>query len=125
MTVGLSAARLLVLGTGGVVVVLGLYLIALPRGPGAIVGVYTVLLGLALIVGALIERVRYRSEAADRDGTPAGPAGGEPSSAALEPRFRRTDEVFVDPTTRQRMRVWLDPGSGERRYLADGPPERP
>ena len=122
---GLTTARLLVLGTGVLVVVVGLYLIALPGGPGSIIGVYTVLLGLALIVGALIERVRYRSETAERDALPTGPAGGEPPNATLEPRFRRTDEVFVDPTTRLRMRVWLDHASGERRYLADPPSERP
>jgi len=122
---GLSAARLFVVGTGVVVVVIGLYLIALPGGPGSVIGIYTVVLGLALIVGALIERVRYRSETADRAALPTGPAGGEPSNAALEPRFRRTDEVFVDPTTQQRMRVWLDAGSGERRYLTDSPSERP
>lgn len=121
MSVGLGVARLLVIGTGLLVVGLGLYLIALPGGPGAIAGAYTVLLGMALIVGALIERVRYRSDATDRDGTPAGPAGGEPSNATLEARFRRTDEVFVDPTTGQAMRVWLDAGSGERRYLTDPP----
>lgn len=125
MTVGLSVARLLVVGTAAVIVVVGLYLIALPGGPGAIVGVYTVLGGLALMVGALIERVRYRSEAADRDGAPAGRAGGEPSKATIEPRFRRTAEVFVDPTTQQPMRVWLDPVSGERRYLAEPSSERP
>ena len=125
MTVGLSAARLIILATGVVIVVLGLVRIALPGGPGAVIGIYAVLLGLALIVGAAFERVRYRSEATDRGGTPAGPSGGEPSNAALEPRFRRTDEAFVDPTTGQRMRVWLDPGSGERRYLADGAPDRP
>ena len=38
------------------IALLGLYLIALPGGPGTIVGIYTVLGGLALVVGALIER---------------------------------------------------------------------
>ena len=61
MTVGLSLARLLVIVAGIAIAVLGLYLIALPGGPGTIVGIYTVLGGLALIVGAVIERVRYRS----------------------------------------------------------------
>ena len=116
---GLSPARLLVLGIGVVVVILGLWLIVLPGGAGSVAGLYTVIGGLALIVGALIERVRYRSEATDRDGTPAGPAGGEPTNATIEPRFRRTDEVFVDPTTQQRMRVWLDASSGERRYRTE------
>lgn len=26
--------------------------------------------------------------------------------------WRRTDEVFLDPTTGRRMRVWVDPGDG-------------
>ena len=125
MIVGLSAARLVVLGTGAVIVVLGLWLIVLPGGASSIAGLYTVLGGLALMVGALIERIRYRSEAGDRDGAPAGKAGGEPVDATIESRFRRTDEVFVDPTTQQRMRVWLDADSGERRYLAEPIAERP
>ncbi len=119
MTVGLGLARLFVLVGGVVIAVLGLYLIALPGGPGTVVGIYTVLGGLALIVGALVERIRYRSDATDRDGTPAGPAGGEPPGTPLEPRFRRTDEVFTDPTSGQRMRVWIDPSTGERRYVSE------
>ena len=53
-------------------------------------------------------------------GRAAGPGGGEPAGtsarAALPPR---RDEVFVDPTTGVRMRVWLDPATGERRYVAE------
>ena len=75
--------------------------------------------GLAHIVGALVERVRYLSDATDRDRTPTGPAGGEPPGTPLESRFRRTDEVFVDPTSGQRTRVWIDPSSGERRYVSE------
>ena len=119
MTMGLSLARLLVIVAGVAIALLGLYLIALPGGPGTVVGIYTVLGGLALIVGAVIERVRYRSEAGDRDGAPPGPAGGEPPGTPLEPRFRRTDEVFTDPTSGQLMRVWLDPSNGDRRYVAE------
>ena len=36
----------------------------------------------------------------------------------MEPRFRRTDERFVDPTTRHAMRVWLDPA--DRRAALPG-----
>ena len=43
----------------------------------------------------------------------------EAMDALLEPRFRPTDEVFIDPTSGRKMRVWLDPRSGERRYRAD------
>jgi hypothetical protein len=37
-------------------------------------------------------------------------------------RWRRTDEVFNDPSTNRVMRVWLDE-SGERHYVAEA--ERP
>jgi len=120
MSTGLSLARILVIVGGICIVVFGLLLIALPGGAGSIVGIWTVLGGLALSVGALIERIRYRSEATDREGAPAGPAGGEPPGTALEPRFRRTDEIFTDPTSGHLMRVWMDPGTGERRYLPEG-----
>ena len=120
MNAGLSLARILVIVTGLAIALLGLWLIVLPGGPGTIVGIWTLLGGLALVVGAAIERIRYRSEASDRAGAPAGPAGGEPPGTPLEPRFRRTDEVFTDPTSGHLMRVWVDPGTGERRYLSEG-----
>ncbi len=34
--------------------------------------------------------------------------------------WRRTDEVFVDPSTSRRMRVWVDPQDGSRHYVAEG-----
>jgi hypothetical protein len=34
------------------------------------------------------------------------------------PDWRRTDEVFNDPSTGRVMRVWLD-GTGERHYIAE------
>jgi len=34
-------------------------------------------------------------------------------------RFQRTDEVFTDPTTGQRTRVWYDQASGHRDYRPD------
>jgi hypothetical protein len=33
--------------------------------------------------------------------------------------WRRTDEVFNDPSTNRVMRVWLDT-AGERHYVAEG-----
>ena len=33
--------------------------------------------------------------------------------------WNRTDEVFVDPTTNRRMRVWVDPRDGARHYVAE------
>jgi hypothetical protein len=34
------------------------------------------------------------------------------NSGASQP----TDEVFIDPETGRRMRVWYDPGTGKREY---------
>ncbi len=91
-------------------------LIALSFAP--LSGIWATIIGAVLLIALVIERNRYRSEAADRSFEPAGPGGGEPAGS-LEPRFRPTDERFVDPTTRQRMRVYLDRGTGERRYVAE------
>ena len=33
--------------------------------------------------------------------------------------WRRTDEVFRDPTTGRQMRVWIDPVDGERHYVPE------
>lgn len=103
---------------GGLMVVSGLAAISMDGSAGA-AGAWLVVVGLVLIAAALLERRRYRSEAADRSGLPIGPGGGEPLGAPLEGRFQRTDEVFVDPTSGRRMRVWLDGRSGERRYRAE------
>jgi len=81
-------------------------------------GLWTTLAGAVILIALVIERNRYRSEAADRSFDATGPGGGEPSGT-LDPRFRPTNELFVDPTTRRRMRVYLDNRSGERRYVAE------
>jgi hypothetical protein len=119
MSGGLGAARLLVLAFGLTLLVAGLAVIGLAGGAGTLAGVWLVGSGMVLIVAVLVERGRYRSDATDRSGVPAGPAGGEPPDTRLDPRFRRSDEVFTDPTSGHRMRVWFDPSSGERRYLAE------
>ncbi len=81
-------------------------------------GIWATVIGAVILIALVIERNRYRSEAADRSFDGAGPGGGEPIGT-LEPRFRPTEERFVDPTTRRRMRVYLDNRSGERRYVAE------
>jgi hypothetical protein len=73
--------------------------------------------GCVLMIVAVLERRRYRSEAAERSNDPVGPGGGE--TEAVEARFRPTEEVFVDPTTQRTMRVLVDPRTGERRYVAE------
>jgi hypothetical protein len=114
----LGASRLLlilfaVLLAGG-----GLLAFASGDPGGQVAGVILILCAVPLVIGAIYERVRYRSVAAERSRTPSGP-GGEPVREPLEPRFVSTDEVFVDPTSGTRMRVYLDPATGERRYLAE------
>ena len=110
----------------GLVVVFGLLLaiggLATVADGGSAVGlsgVWLLVVGLVLIVVAVIERFRYRSEVAEQGGLPIGPGGGEPTAEPLDTRFRRTDEVFVDPTSDRRMRVWMDATTGERRYRAE------
>jgi hypothetical protein len=114
---GADLTRLLVLGAGLVLTVVGLSLLGSPEGAG--VGLYPLFLGLGLIIAAAIERARYRSAEAEGTAAEPGPGGGEPAGTTLDPRFRATEERFVDPTTGVRMRVWLDPVAGERRYLAE------
>jgi hypothetical protein len=112
----LPALRLVI----GIASVLGLLLGLLLIGVGAeaaISGLWLMVLGAVGLIGITFERMRYRSEAAERSGEPAGPAGAEPGP--LDPRFRATEERFVDPTTRQPIRVWVDPTTGERRYRPD------
>ena len=79
---------------------------------------FLILPGVILIVAAVFERLRYRSLRPTARRRQHGPGGSEP--APPEPRFRPTDERFVDPTTGVQMRVFLDPTTGERRYVAEG-----
>ena len=110
--------RGLVVGCGIVVMLLGLGLIVTAQGAWP-VGLWWVAGGGLLVLVVALERQRYRSEAAERTNTPPGPGGGEKRDELLEPRFRPTAEVFIDPTTGHRMRVLVDPDSGERRYVAE------
>ncbi len=120
MSASLGTARIVALLLGLTMLVAGIAIFAFGCGSAASVpGSWLCLFGGALLVGALIERSRYRSDPTDRSRLPVGPGGGEPPGANLEPRFRRSDEVFIDPTSEQRMRVWIDPSSGERRYVAE------
>jgi len=105
-------------------VVVGILLML--AGLGLIVGISATLPGLQLVafgaflvVVVVLERSRYRSETAERSNASPGPGGGEPSGD-LESRFRATSEVFIDPTSGHKMRVVVDPATGERRYVAEG-----
>jgi hypothetical protein len=112
----LATARVILAFVGAITVVLGLGLIvtAGERSSGLIV----ILVGGAVLIAVLYERSRYRSSDADRRNDSPGPGGGEPVGA-LPPGFRATTEVFVDPSSGRRMRVYLQPATGDRRYMAE------
>ncbi len=110
----------------GIVVLLGLLQLggglALVVGGGtdASAGLWLMAVGGFFVIVPFLERNRYRSEATERGLSAVGPGGGETADAEIEARFRPTTEVFVDPTSGHRMRVLVDPRTGERRYVAEG-----
>jgi hypothetical protein len=107
--------RLLIVAFGALQLVGGVALVAAGHGEG----LWVLAFGAFLVVVPLVERQRYRSEAAEKSVAPIGPGGGETADTPVEARFRATGEVFVDPTTGHRMQVLADPRTGERRYVAD------
>ena len=111
-------ARVLV-GSLGVLCFLGGFGMAAATEPGDSLApaLFLFIPGTVMMAAVILERTRYRSLHAERTGDIHGPGGGEP--AAPEPRFQPTDERFVDPTTHVAMRVWMDPASGERRYVPE------
>ena len=122
MTLGSNVVRV-VLGVVAVALILGGALLGFLGGGRLSAGLFVpafwmILSGTVLLVVVLIEVSRYRSEFAERSKLDPGPGGGE--DAAPGPPFQRTDEVFLDPTSQRRMRVYADPRTGERRYVAEG-----
>src|SRR5512132_370582 len=120
MTTGQTVVRVL-LGALGAVLLIGGIAVAVAVGdvPGAWVGAgWMIISGGVLLIAVLIEVSRYRSASAELGGGAPGPGGGEPGP--LDSRFRRTDEVFIDPTSKRTMRVFVDANTGERRYVAEG-----
>ena len=85
---------------------------------GGVLGLWWVFLGAVMLILLAVERNRYRSEATEHAFEPTGRGGGEPSGT-LDARFRPSPETFVDPTSGQRMRVYVDGGTGDRRYVAE------
>ena len=115
---GFSLVRGLFLVVGALMILVGFVVISGGGVTAVWPGLWLVGSGGVLLIVAVLERTRYRSEVAERAHELAGPGGGE-TPGAVEPRFRPTDEVFVDPTTGRRMRVLLDTRTGERRYVAE------
>jgi hypothetical protein len=112
----LVAARVILAFAGAITILAGLGLILTNGDRSA--GLITVLVGGAILIAVLYERSRYRSVDADMRNDSPGPGGGEPFGA-LPPGFRATTEVFVDPSSGRRMRVYLQPATGDRRYMAE------
>jgi hypothetical protein len=108
---GTMVARGCMVVVGGLLVLGGLAVVALGY---PLVALSMVAGGVVLVIAAVFEVMRYRSAA----GGKPGPGGGE--LGLPEARFKPTDEVFVDPTTNKRMRVYADDRTGERRYVAEG-----
>ncbi len=116
---GVTLTRGLV-GVLGVLLLLGGIAAAAVTGPGGslMAALFLFVPGAILIAAVLLERTRYRSLRAEQTGDGHGRGGGEP--VPPDARFRPTDERFVDPTTAVPMRVWVDPATGERRYVPEG-----
>ena len=90
------------LGAFGVLAAIGGIVAFSAREPVA--GAWALLTGGVLILAALFEVTRY---------------GPNEETTRAHDRFEPTNEVFVDPTTGERMRVWFDPRTGDRRYEPD------
>src|SRR5829696_4068734 len=112
----MAAARVLVGGLG-LLMILGALGIAATGGAGAdlVSALFLFVPGAVMVAAVFLERTRYRSLHAEQSGDGHGPGGGE--IGRPDGRFRPTDERFVDPTTNVPMEVWIDPVSGERRYV--------
>jgi hypothetical protein len=119
---GVTIARGLIGGLGVILIIAGIALVALEGPAGDLFGaLFLFVPGIVLVAAAILERLRYRSLAAEATGAGHGPGGGE--HASPEGRFRPTDERFLDPTTSIRMRVYVDSATGERRYVPEDAPE--
>jgi hypothetical protein len=84
---------------GGLLLAIGLLLLA-GGGIFAWSGIQLVVLGAVAVVIAFFERLRYR------------PASDRTDHGGMRP----TDERFIDPSSGERTRVWIDPQTGERSY---------
>ena len=116
---GVTLARGLIGGFGLLLILAGIAVASVGGPGGSLMSALTLFLpGAVLIAAVLLERTRYRSLHAERTGDAHGRGGGE--TRAVEARFQPSEERFVDPTTGIPMRVWVDPATGERRYVPEG-----
>ncbi len=111
----LGASRVLIFLVAVATGLGGLFAISSGELEGTVAGIALLVVAAVLVLAVQYERMRYRSDTSEGARAASGP-GGESGTALLEPRFERTNEVFVDPSSGKRMRVHLDPRTGERRY---------
>jgi hypothetical protein len=111
-----AVGRVLVGGLG-VIMILGSLGVAATGATGSNLfsALFLFVPGVVMVAAVFLERTRYRSLHHEQTGDGHGPGGGE--TARPDGRFRPTEERFVDPTTNVAMQVWIDPSSGERRYV--------
>ena len=93
---GIRAAVALV---GLVLVLVGGFVLA----HGAIGGLQALILGVLLCGGVIFERAAYKPL----------------ETAAPADRFQKTPERFIDPETKAPVTVFIDPATGERKYVKD------
>jgi len=112
-----QSIRFIAFGLAALLFLGGLTAVSL-GGSAAVSGALAIAIAAAIMIVAVLQRSRYRSDAAERSDASAGPGGGE--VGPMDPRFVPTGEVFGDPTSGRVMRVFVDPRTGERRYRAEG-----
>ncbi|MGA2513117.1 MAG: hypothetical protein ABSG37_05815 [Candidatus Limnocylindrales bacterium] len=112
-----QAIRFVAFGFAALLFLGGLAVVS-PGGSSVITGVLAIAIAAGIMVAAVLQRSRYRSDAAERTDAAPGPGGGEIGS--MDPRFVPTKEIFTDPTSGRMMRVFVDTRTGERRYRAEG-----
>ena len=92
--------RGLVLGLAGVCFLGGLWALVSGAFPPAFVGVFW---GAIILRGTVCERLRYKTIAPQAPG----------------PGWERTTERFIDDETGKPVTVYVEPLSGERRYVQE------
>lgn len=93
----LTMLRKFVIGIGALAAVCGIVALLAGVTPGFVFLFW----GTVVVLSIVYERVRYK------------PLEG----AAPGPGWTRTAERFIDDETGQPVSVWLDPVSGERKYV--------
>ncbi len=120
---GLGILRGIMLALGGVALVGGLLLVLAGGTDGVASGIWLIVTGSVVLLAVVFERTR--TEASTRSGLRASrPGRRRGAGLAAGAAVPAPDEVFVDPTSRRRMRVWLDRsgGSGATGPRTDGSP---